>query len=371
MNKIYIFYFAAIFFFSCSASSSKEGNTKVSGTILEADGSKLNLDELKSIKSIAVDSVILTAEGNFSFNVQVEQQSFYRLRLSENKFIVLILSPNENVEVSSNASTLEYSYKVQGSVESERLQKLNKKEYGFYVTNDSLKRELTKHQQTRNVNEYINAMNVQAGLAEKRTNYIKSFIDENPASLTSLAAVERLDRENDFDYFLKVAEALKKSNSDSEYYINFNQRIKEWGKLAIGAEAPNITLNNPEGKPLSLADLRGKVVLIDFWASWCRPCRAENPNVVRVYNKYNSKGFEVFSVSLDKNFEGWVNAIQTDGLVWKNHVSDLQYWQSAVVPLYDIKGIPLTLLLDQEGKIIVKNLRGQALDEKLAQIFGF
>ena len=120
---------------------------------------------------------------------------------------------------------------------------------------------------------------------------------------------------------------------------------------------------------------KGKVVYIDFWASWCKPCRIENPNVVEAYKKFNKQGFEVFSVSLDgmqqqpNAKQDWINAIEKDNLIWKNHVSDLQGWNSSVVPLYNISGIPFAVLLDREGKIIAKNLRGEELHNKLAELF--
>lgn len=137
----------------------------------------------------------------------------------------------------------------------------------------------------------------------------------------------------------------------------------------IGQKAPELAFQNPEGKTLKLSDLKGKVVLIDFWASWCRPCRMENPNVVKAYNKYHEKGFEIFSVSLDKDKAAWVNAIKQDGLVWVNHVSDLLYWQSQAAQIYGVRSIPATFLIGKDGKIIAKNLRGEALDQALEQIF--
>ena len=120
---------------------------------------------------------------------------------------------------------------------------------------------------------------------------------------------------------------------------------------------------------MSLTDFRGKYVLVDFWASWCRPCRAENPNVVRVYNQYKDKGFEILGVSLDKSKDAWLKAIEQDKLTWK-HVSDLKFWQSEAAQLYGVSSIPYTILLDPEGTIIAQNLRGASLERKLAELLG-
>jgi peroxiredoxin len=135
-----------------------------------------------------------------------------------------------------------------------------------------------------------------------------------------------------------------------------------------GADAPDIVLPDVNGKTVKLSDFKGKVVLVDFWASWCGPCRMENPNVVRMYNAYKDKGFEILGVSLDKDRNAWLEAIQKDGLRW-TQVSDLKYWQSDAAKLYNVTGIPYTVLVGKDGKIIEKNLRGPALDAKLKEIF--
>ena len=128
---------------------------------------------------------------------------------------------------------------------------------------------------------------------------------------------------------------------------------------------------NGDGTVMKLSDLRGKIVLIDFWASWCGPCRRENPHVVNLYAKYHDKGFEVFSVSLDNNPTRWKEAIQKDKLTWPYHVSDLKGWKSEAAALYGVNSIPSTFLIDQEGRIIAKGLRGEQLDQMLQKKFGF
>lgn len=172
------------------------------------------------------------------------------------------------------------------------------------------------------------------------------------------------------DLYVTYGEAFLQQYGSDPIASQIQARVNQIKALMVGNTAPEIEQPTPEGQTLKLTDLRGQYVMIDFWASWCRPCRMENPNVVRAYNKYRKSGFEILGVSLDKDKNKWVQAIQQDGLTWK-HVSDLGGWSARPAADYGISSIPATLLLDREGKILAKNLRGPALEAKLQELFGF
>ncbi|MBT1686568.1 TlpA family protein disulfide reductase [Fulvivirgaceae bacterium PWU37] len=201
---------------------------------------------------------------------------------------------------------------------------------------------------------------------EKLAEYLRS----QPASLGTINLLQSnvLDKDQYMSTYVAVAEKLKKEWPQYTVAKDFVSMVDRMKVLSIGQVAPEIALPDTTGKVVKLSSLKGKYVLVDFWAKWCGPCRQENPNVVRAFHKFKDQGFTVFGVSLDRNKKDWVQAIKQDGLAW-THVSDLKYWQSEAAKTYNITGIPFSLLLDPDGKIIAKNLRGAALDNKLNEIF--
>ncbi len=209
---------------------------------------------------------------------------------------------------------------------------------------------------------------------EQQQKYIDGVLEKMPAGSHALqlayGGVIAALRQRKHDNLVIYAEKFLADFPDCapEVRQELQQYIKMAKAFVIGGEAPDFSQETPEGEMLSLSTLRGKVVLVDFWASWCGPCRRENPNVVRLYNEYKDKGFEILGVSLDQNRDRWLQAIEKDQLSW-HHVSDLKGWKNEVAQLYNISSIPHTILLDEEGKIIARNLRGPALEAKLAELF--
>lgn len=194
-----------------------------------------------------------------------------------------------------------------------------------------------------------------------RSDNIENFVANEPASPATYFAVKYLFQEPVSKLVLVGADKMKKGLPNSMYTKNLVELAAKLGPTVEGAIAPEIALKTPEGETLALSSLRGKVVLIDFWASWCGPCRKENPHVKKVYEKYKDQGFEIFAVSLDNNAAQWKGAIAKDGLTWK-HVSDLGGWKSSAAQLYQVHSIPQTFLLDQDGRIVKVGFRSNELE---------
>jgi thiol-disulfide isomerase/thioredoxin len=212
---------------------------------------------------------------------------------------------------------------------------------------------------------------------EAQKNQIETLLTNFPANSKAyklalsgvvVSLLERQNNENVVYFGEKYIQMYGKE--DAQVRAMVQDAVTKFKASMIGVVAPDIVQADTSGKPLSLSTLRGKIVMIDFWASWCGPCRRDNPHVVGLYQKYRDRGFDIFSVSLDQSRDRWIQAIKDDRLSWPSHVSDLQQWSNAAARLYGVNSVPHTVLLDREGKIIARNLRGEALDRKLKEIFG-
>ncbi len=372
MKKIILFLLAAPLLFACD--NTNKDKASVSGNISNLkENTVLFLDFMSATTIAPFDSTIVDDKGYFSFGKEINKSGYYRLRINKQNFVNLILNKGEKPIINGNGDNLMATYTIEGSNESTKLQEFNK----IYKQNITTQDSLGKIYQA-NQNDTILLVELQ----KKRTKAMKDMndsfvklINKNPASLVSLAATDLLNPDENLATLEKVDAALAKKMPNTDYYQKFHQKMERLKQLAIGSVAPELTLAGRDGNMISLSSLKGNTVLIDFWASWCSPCRRENPNVKVAYTKYHDKGFEVFSVSLDglpqqdNPKQDWINAINKDGLIWKNHVSDLKGWSSLAVSTYGFQSIPFTVLLDKEGKIIAKNIRGEELQQQLKKIF--
>lgn len=276
----------------------------------------------------------------------------------------------ENIKISSNDSLANAAF-AGSKVYDQHIA------YNKYIGGSIM--ELTKMYQTayaeasqedRNDPEFMKALNgKQEKLRSNRSQKQLDFAKENPTSFFALVALsESSGLKPDLATIRPLYDALSKELKTTDMAKELEQRMIAVTLTALGNPAPAFVQNDVNGKPLSLASLKGKVVLVDFWASWCTPCRAENPNMLKQYKLYKDKGFEILSVSLDSDKKNWVQAIEKDGLTWL-HVSDLKGWNNAVGRMYGVRGVPACYLIDREGKIIADNVRGETLNKKLAEIF--
>lgn len=385
MKRILWFLILALVVISCE--SEPEFFT-ISGEITNANGEKLYLIELQTNTVVFLDSIILNDEGVFSFKGQTNIPKFYALRTSPDNYITLIVSPFEQIVVKTDGENIANNPIIEGSPESHKIMVLRSKLDESVKKLDSLGLYYRSLIGTREINKVRDSLNVLSReIISEHTNFTKEFVKNNSNSLASLMALYQqiaprlyvLNPTDNLEYFTLVDSSLMLKHPESEAVQALHTQMEEIKRqikteneldniVDIGLTAPDIILPDQKGDTIALSSLRGKYVLLDFWASWRRPCRIENSNLVNNYKKYNEKGFEIYQVSLDKKKESWISAIESDRLTWV-HVSDLQYWNSAAAKLYQVQAIPANFLLDKNGKIIAKNLRGDALEAKLSEIF--
>lgn len=365
MKNYWIFILGLLLVSACSQEEVQHGFV-VKGIMRNLNTNMITLQELTTKGLVFIDSATVGPDGSFEFQGNVNERTFCVIQVN-NDAVVLVVDSLSDIQLSVDANSPE-AFTIKGSPETEKLKRLlilNNKykslvkaiEAKYAVYADNLPPVAVQNEIRASYDSIMQA----------RTMEMQAATLQLDQSLVPYFATNYLMPEGDYVFLKRVDSLCYPQFSKSKYAQELHKRVEMLGRTAIGSIAPDIVLQDPFGKTVALSSLRGKTVLIDFWASWCLPCRQENPNVVKMYNKYKDRGFEVFSVSLDDNRDAWQKAINDDKLLW-THVSDLMKWNSSVVNLYNIEAIPFTVLIDGEGRIIAKKLRGEELDKKLAEL---
>lgn len=350
-----------VFLFTISAMSFSQSKFNLKVTALNAPSKEV---KISAFGSSNFQTQKLALENNvFNVSMDLKQLEFLKIAFDDNSFVVLIAEPNQSIEMNFDMKYLIETISVKGSKHTSLIYENDRKLLPYQIEQKKIVEEFNKLKSQ----DFDNKLQVkyQAKLDSVKKleqNHIIDLIKQNYSSPSNLFLIERLNIENNIELYQKVLDELIKKYPKHHLIEQFKNRVLVFKNTAIGSKVPNIVLESINGYSLSLFPINANLVLIDFWASWCAPCRKSNPAKVELYNKYKDEGFIIFSVSLDQVESAWKSAIVSDKLNWNTHVSDLKGWQSKTAADFGVNSIPANFLLDRDGRILAKNLRGRDLE---------
>lgn len=364
MKKV-IYLFIGAVLMSCSS----KPHYTVKGNIAGSDSITFYLQKREAGKTVSIDSAV-SRKGIFTMKGgAVDYPQMVQLVAGNTRKRTSFYLENSDITVKGSLDSL-FKATVTGSKTQD--------EYRSFVDSnkplsDLYSKTVVKYQAASQSGDVANLATLEKQLDSiqtEMTNLQKNFVRNNPASYVTPSILVGLSYEMEASEIESMVNGLDTTIADLPQIKSLKERVAVMKSVSVGQKAPDFTMDDVNGNPVSLySKIGSKLLLIDFWAAWCNPCRQENPNVVKVYNEFHKKGFDIFGVSLDQKKEAWVKAISDDKLTW-TEVSDLQYWNSAAAKLYAVNSIPANFLLDETGKIIAKNLRGEELYNKVNEVLG-
>jgi peroxiredoxin len=362
-NIVILSFLLALGMFSCAP----EDRFTISGTVTGIDSGKIFLQKRDAGEWIKLDSALL-AGGKFGFSGSIRFPEEYFLILENSRVFVPLFVESSKIAVVIDPEDLD-AVEITGSATHDIFRQFADQVRPINDQMDGIYKEYRLASDAGDTVAMARLDSLYEDCEIRKKDTLISFVKANSTSMIAPYLIIRNVYQFELPELEEITVSIDTNLSGSPYYEKLKERVEILRAVQIGQPAPDFTQNDTAGHPLTLSSLRGKVLLVDFWASWCRPCRAENPNVVGAWQQYQAKGFDVLGVSLDRDREKWLAAIREDHLTW-NQVSDLAYWNNQAAKLYGISSIPSNVLLDANGIIIARNLRGDELTAKLNELLG-
>lgn len=370
MKRLLVIALSCIAIYGCSSNAENEKSSDsgfaISGNLQNADSSWVLLQKRAEGKWVSLDSAQVF-NGQFTLSGSTDSPEMHYLKIGDRRGYTPVFMENSQITISGDADSLQ-NISISGSVLHNKYKAHNESLKPF---RERIKELLPKYDIADSLGDAIMEAELDSiyeAIYDEQNEFTKTVIADNSENALGPYLTSNIYYN---DEKLEELEGIMSNFTGdatiSSSYIKLTGMIATWKSVAVGQPAVEIIQADSTGTDLALSSLKGNYVLIDFWASWCGPCRKENPNVVKLYNEMHDKGFEILGVSFDTDRAKWLKAIEDDGLTWP-HVSDLQGWSNAAGKLYGVNAIPHTVLLDKEGIIIAKNLRGEELREKLEEL---